>query len=83
MKWRDVQADIFRRRDGREHEKYSYAVVFDPRLLLWVTSALVVLGLIGLLVFTGLPPIATAVVGLGLGLVGMALFGPARDDMAK
>lgn len=83
MKWREVQADIFRRRDGREHEKYSYAVVFDPRLLLWVASALVVLGLIGLLVFTGLPPIATAAVGLGLGLVGMALFGPARDDTAK
>ena len=83
MKWREAQADIFRQRDGREHEKHSYSVVFDPRLMLWVTSAMAVLGLIGLLVLAGIPPIATVLVGLGLGLVGIAQFGPARDDTTK
>lgn len=83
MKWRETQANIFRQRDGREHEKQTYSFIFDPRMLLWVTSAMVLLGLIGLLVLAGMPPIATVLVGLGAGLVGIAQFGPTRDDTAK
>jgi hypothetical protein len=72
MHWREDIADRLRARDGRSHEKCSYAWFFDPRLAGWVLKGAGIAALFGLLALSGMPFYATLLIVLGLALLGGA-----------